>query len=40
LFIKTRLFNGIQYIMETAITADFALIKGWKGDKAGTLFIK
>jgi len=26
--------------METAITADFALIKGWKGDKAGTLFIK
>ncbi|KAK0082542.1 hypothetical protein PV325_010202 [Microctonus aethiopoides] len=33
-------FNGKNYIMETAITGDFALIKAWKADKAGNLIFK
>jgi 3-oxoacid CoA-transferase subunit A len=34
---ETREFNGRMYVMEKAITADFALIKAWKGDKWGNL---
>jgi len=34
---EARLFNGRNYIMEEAITGDFALIKAWKADKAGNL---
>lgn len=30
-------FDGRNYVMETAITGDFALIKAWKADKAGNL---
>ncbi|XP_074111163.1 succinyl-CoA:3-ketoacid CoA transferase [Cotesia typhae] len=33
-------FNGRSYVMETAITGDFALIKAWKADKAGNLIFK
>jgi len=29
-----------MYIMETALTADFALVKAWKGDKHGNLVFK
>ncbi|MBM4399254.1 MAG: CoA transferase subunit A [Candidatus Cloacimonetes bacterium] len=29
--------NGKQYILETAIEGDFALIKAWKADKMGNL---
>ena len=32
-----RVFDGKLYVMERAITADFALVKAWKGDKAGNL---
>src|SRR5262252_3512052 len=34
---ETREFNGRMYVMEKALTADFALIKAWKGDKWGNL---
>ena len=34
---ETREFNGRAYVMEHALTAEFALIKAWKGDKWGNL---
>jgi len=34
---EARTFNDRQFIMEEAITGDFALIKAWKADKAGNL---
>jgi 3-oxoacid CoA-transferase subunit A len=34
---EVRQFNGRDYILEEAITADFALIKAWKGDRLGNL---
>ena len=33
-------FDGRPYIMETALHADFALVKAWKGDKYGNLVFK
>lgn len=33
-------FNGRDYVMETAITGDFALVKAWKADKAGNLMFR
>ncbi len=34
---EIREFNGKMYLLETALTADFALVKAWKGDTAGNL---
>lgn len=34
---EVRIFNGKEYLMETALTADFALIKAWRGDSLGNL---
>ncbi|CAG9773081.1 unnamed protein product [Ceutorhynchus assimilis] len=34
---ESRQFDGKDYIMEEAITGDFALIKAWKADPAGNL---
>jgi 3-oxoacid CoA-transferase subunit A len=34
---ETKEFNGRMYVLERAITADFALVKAWKGDKWGNL---
>ncbi|HKN32088.1 MAG TPA: CoA transferase subunit A [Terriglobales bacterium] len=34
---ETREFDGRLYLMEHALSADFALIKAWKGDKWGNL---
>jgi 3-oxoacid CoA-transferase subunit A len=34
---ETREFDGRTYVMERALTADFALVKAWKGDKWGNL---
>jgi 3-oxoacid CoA-transferase subunit A len=34
---EARVFNGKEYLLETAITADFALIKAWRGDTLGNL---
>jgi acyl CoA:acetate/3-ketoacid CoA transferase alpha subunit len=35
--LKVREFDGFKYIMEEAITGDFALIKAHKADKLGNL---
>jgi len=37
---EVREFNGKMYLLETALTADFALIKAWKGDTAGNLIYR
>src|SRR5580704_12245408 len=34
---ETRVFGGREYLLERAITADFALVKAWKGDRMGNL---
>jgi len=34
---ETRMFNGKEYVLEEALTADFSLIRAWKGDKMGNL---
>merc|ERR1719182_157143 len=34
---KVEIFDGKPHVMETAIKGDVALIKAWKGDKAGNL---
>lgn len=38
--IQVKEFNGRHYIMEKAITGDFALIKAWKADKAGNIVFR
>uniref|UniRef100_A0A8C7MG28 Succinyl-CoA:3-ketoacid-coenzyme A transferase n=1 Tax=Oncorhynchus kisutch TaxID=8019 RepID=A0A8C7MG28_ONCKI len=37
---QVREFNGRHYIMEKAITGDFALVKAWKADKAGNIIFR
>lgn len=37
---ETRIYNGKPHILETALTADFAIVKAWKGDTAGNLIYK
>eukprot|EP01135_Chromosphaera_perkinsii_P008629 Nk52_evm1s1406 gene=Nk52_evmTU1s1406 len=37
---EERSFNGNDYIMEEAITGDFALVKAWKADTAGNLIFR
>ncbi|WP_439506949.1 CoA transferase subunit A [Sediminibacterium sp.] len=37
---EVREFNGKMYLMEKAIYADFAIVKAWKGDKAGNLVFR
>jgi 3-oxoacid CoA-transferase subunit A len=34
---ETRLIDGAPYVLEKPLTADFAFVKGWKGDRAGNL---
>ncbi len=34
---EVREFEGRAYVMERGLTADFALIKAWKGDTSGNL---
>ena len=34
------MFGGRDYILEEAITGDFALVKGWKADKAGNIVFR
>ncbi len=34
---EVREFGGKKYIMETALHADLAIIKGWKADKVGNI---
>ena len=34
---EISIFNGKEYLLEEAYTADFSLVKAWKGDKMGNL---
>jgi len=34
---EVREFDGRRFILERALTADFALVKAWKGDRTGNL---
>ncbi len=37
---ETRLFDGRAYVLESAIRADVALVKAWKGDRHGNLIYR
>ena len=37
---EVRIFNGKPHILETALTADYAIVKAWKGDTEGNLVFK
>ena len=37
---ETREFDGKHYVLETALTADVALVKAWKADRAGNLVFR
>ena len=37
---EVRVFDGKPHILEHALTADFAIVKAWKGDTAGNLVYK
>jgi 3-oxoacid CoA-transferase subunit A len=34
---EVREFDGRQYLLERALTADFALVRAWRGDRLGNL---
>ena len=37
---EIRQFDGEDYVMETGLVADLAIVKAWKGDKAGNLVFR
>src|SRR5580693_4967419 len=37
---ETREFDGRVYVMERGLTADFAFVKAWKGDREGNLIYR
>ena len=37
---EVRIYNGKPHILEEALTADFAIVKAWKGDTEGNLIFK
>lgn len=37
---ETREFDGRTYLMERSLTADFAFVKAWKGDRQGNLIYR
>jgi 3-oxoacid CoA-transferase subunit A len=37
---QTQEFDGLDYVMEHAIVADFGLVRAWKGDRHGNLIYK
>ena len=37
---EVRIYHGKPHILEEALTADFAIVKAWKGDTAGNLVYK
>ncbi len=37
---EMREFNGKPHILESALTADYSIVKAWKGDAAGNLIYK
>lgn len=36
----TRVFDGRPYVLERSLTADFALVKAWRADRAGNLVFR
>lgn len=34
---ETKVFNGREYLLEEALTADYSFVRAWKGDKMGNL---
>jgi len=34
---EVRAFDGKEYLLERALTADYAIVKAWKGDRDGNL---
>ncbi|UII54722.1 CoA transferase subunit A [Cytobacillus spongiae] len=34
---ETREFDGKEYLLEPALTADYSLVRAWKGDRMGNL---
>ncbi len=37
---ETKIFDGIDYVMETGIKADVSIVKAWKGDPEGNLIYR
>jgi 3-oxoacid CoA-transferase A subunit len=37
---EVREYNGKPHILELGLTADFAIVKAWKGDKSGNLIFR
>ncbi len=37
---EVREFNGKKYVLEHSLTADFALVKAWRGDPMGNLIFR
>ncbi len=37
---EVKIYNGKPHILESALSADYALIKAWKGDTMGNLIFK
>ena len=37
---EVRDFNGVKAVLETALSADFAFVKAWKGDTHGNLIFR
>ena len=37
---EVREYNGKPHILESALTAEYAFVKAWKGDMAGNLIFK
>ena len=37
---EVREFNGKPHVLESALTADFAFVKSWRGDAFGHLIFK
>src|SRR5436309_5440306 len=37
---ETREFDGRPYLMERGLSADFAFVKAWKGDRSGNLIYR
>ncbi len=37
---EVREFDGRKYLLERGLTADFAFVKGWKGDRWGNLIYR
>ncbi|MEI7816213.1 MAG: CoA transferase subunit A [Desulfuromonadales bacterium] len=37
---ETRFFGTKEYLLECGLTADFAIVKAWKGDRSGNLIYR